>query len=697
MAKKPFWVLWVVFFFWTVILFLIGLKLSEFISAQIVTISFVLVWICGLALFALGRWRTREISACDKKGSDLLLDAVFKSVEDGISVLDKDLNITYVNPTMEKWYSRNVPLVGKKCYAAYHDAAHPCDPCPSIRALQTGRKEVEIVKGLPDSPIEWVEVYAYPVIDPATSEIIGVSEFVRDITQVVQKEQALKKAMDQLDALFQNMMEAVAFHKIVRDEQGIPVNYRIVKVNPQYEYLMGISGKEAIGKLVTEVYKTDMPPFFMEFVGVVMSKKPLAFEVYLEPLQKYLHISAVPWEEDGFFTVIADLTERKKMELQIHKGQKLEALGLLAGGIAHDFNNLLQVINGYTDLALQQVSRDNLLWEHLGYIRNAGERAAELVQQILTFSKRQPSNPKTVHVNYAVKNLFSMMKRLMGEHIEFQFHPADDIAPIEIDPAMFDQLIMNLCINARDAMPHGGRIIIRTQRVAVEEDYLEKHPWAVPGQYVCISISDSGVGIPADIIDKIFDPFFTTKDHGKGTGLGLATVYGIVKQHGGMINVYSEVGKGTTFKVYFPVSDKSTQESISILSQRAVHGKETVLLAEDNGDVRQFVRTILENAGYRVIEAKDGIEAWELAVKYRKSVELLIMDVVMPRLGGVEVYEKLSSIGFIKPVVFISGYGEDTPFTRSLPKKEQVVYMSKPFGREELLVKIRELLDSGST
>ncbi|MGC8719154.1 MAG: PAS domain-containing hybrid sensor histidine kinase/response regulator [Thermodesulforhabdaceae bacterium] len=683
---------------WTLLLIVLGVKLSQFVTAHAAVILSVAVWFYGIGLFVLGIWKTGK-DRINKRAvkSESLLDAVFKSVEDGISVLDKNLTVLYVNPTMEKWYSRNMPLVGKKCFTAYHRATEPCDPCPSLRAITTGKKEVEIVKGLPDSSIEWLEVYAYPVLDPGTNEIIGVSEFVRDITESVRREQALKKATDQLNALFQTMIEGVAFCQLVRDAQSIPVDYRIMKVNPQYEYMMGISDKETIGKLATEVYNTDMPPFFMEYLGIVMSKKPMEFETYVDTLQKYLHISAVPWEDDGFFTVISDLTERKKMELQIQRGQKLESLGLLAGGIAHDFNNILQIINGYADLAMQQLSSQHPLWEYLAYIRNAGNRAAELVQQILTFSKRGPSNPKTVNVNDAIKNLLSMLKRIIGEHIELQFHPTESIAPIEIDPAMFDQLIMNLCINARDAMPYGGKIIIKTQEITVREDYLEKYPWAVTGEYVSISIADTGVGISPDLIDSIFDPFFTTKDQGKGTGLGLATVYGIVKQHNGLINVCSEVGKGTTFKVFFPMSDKIIQESKTGSELRAFRGKETILLAEDNDEVRLFVKTIMENAGYKVIEAKDGVKAWELAVKYRNSIDLLILDVVMPGLGGLEVYKKLNSMNFVKPVIFVSGYSEDTPFLRDLPEMDRVVYMSKPFSSEALLVKVREQLSSSES
>jgi PAS domain S-box-containing protein len=682
-----------VFMLWSLLVGYVGFRFYHITNLTFYT---ALVWAAGVAMLICGIVAGKNSKRPDVPGGkfDSLLDAVFNSVDDGISVLDKDLNIVYVNPIMEKWYAQNLPLIGKKCYFAYHNKQKPCDPCPSLRAIQTGKRESETVEGLPGSPAKWLDVYSFPVKDQRTGEIIGVSEFVRDITDIVQKEEALRETQAQLDALFQNMMEGVAFHEIVRDENGIPINYRILKVNPQYERIVGIPAEKAVGKLATEVYGTEKLPLFMEYVGVVMSRKPLVLETYVDEVKKYFHISVVPWGDNGFFTVFTDLTDRKQMELQIQRGQKLEAIGLLAGGIAHDLNNILQIISGYTEIALQRISSDHNLWEPLNYVQDAGKRAADLVRQILTFSRRYPSHPAIINVNENISNLLKMIKRLIGEHIVVEFYPAEDIGFIKIDPAMFDQLIINLCVNARDAMPKGGELVIRTKNVVVDEDYIQNHPWALPGDYVCILISDSGEGIPPEIIDKIFDPFFTTKEHGKGTGLGLATVYGIVKQHNGMIHVYSELGKGTTFKVYFPFIHSDARNHLSDTSNaRNFKGKETVLLAEDDDEVRRFVRSVLEDAGYKVIEARDGVEAWDLAVKMRKSVDLLVMDVVMPRLGGIEVVDKLKSMNLIKPVVFISGYSEDAFPVKELPKDQHVAYVSKPFSREEFLLTVRELID----
>lgn len=679
---------------WTFFVGYVGFRL---VAVAGVAVYAIVIWGLGIVILIWGVIAGRALKspvAPSPKDSDLL-DAVFNSVEDGISILDKDLNIIYVNPTMNKWYDQNLPLVGKKCYLAYHNKEKPCDPCPSLRAMQTGKREVEIVEGLPGFPSKYLEVYAYPVKNQRTGEIIGVSEFVRDITEIIQKEKVLKETQAQLDSLFQNMIEGVAFHELVSNGDGIPVNYRIVKVNPQYERILGIPTEKAVGKLATEVYGTEKPPLFIEYLGVVMSGKPLIMETYVEEMKRYFHISVVPWGDNGFFTVFTDLTDRKQMEAQIQKGQRLEAIGLLAGGIAHDFNNILQVINGYAELALNQISSNHKLWEPLSHIRNAGEKAAGLVRQILTFSRRHPSSPTALNVNESIDKLLKMLRRLIGEHIILKFHPSEDIGLIEIDPAMFDQLIVNLCVNARDAMPSGGNLTIRTKQVMVNDDYIQRHPWAEPGDYVCILISDSGEGISPDVIDKIFDPFFTTKEYGKGTGLGLATVYGIVKQHRGMIHVYSELGKGTTFKVYFPLATKVNLNNVSPgdNNKNLLSKGETILLAEDNDQVREFFKSVFESAGYKVVEARDGMEAWELAVKMRKFVDLLVLDVVMPKIGGIEVYNKLKSMGFIKPVVFMSGYSEDAFPVSSLPKDKEVVFISKPFGREEILSKARELLD----
>ncbi len=395
-----------------------------------------------------------------------------------------------------------------------------------------------------------------------------------------------------------------------------------------------------------------------------------------------------------------DITERKRaeedrerLEEQYRQAQKMEAVGQLTGGVAHDFNNLLQVINGGTEMAISDLPEGHLVRESLATVAKAGERAARLVSQLLLFSRRQIMQPESLDLNDIVGNLLKLLGRLIGEFIQLQFHPGKHAGAIHADRGMVEQAVMNLCLNARDAMPTGGTLTIETSSVVIDEAYCAAHSWATPGRFALLSISDSGHGMDPGTVEHIFEPFFTTKEVGKGTGLGLATVYGIVKQHEGMIHAYSEPGKGSTFKLYWPKSAAPTETPQEEPEELVSGGTETILLAEDDDMVRDLAERVLKRAGYMVLTAQDGTEAVALFEKRATEIAMVILDVVMPKMGGREAYEHMQRLRPGLKALFASGYSENAIHTNFV-LDEDLALVQKPFSPNALLLAVRKILDS---
>jgi CheY-like chemotaxis protein len=371
----------------------------------------------------------------------------------------------------------------------------------------------------------------------------------------------------------------------------------------------------------------------------------------------------------------------------------MEAIGQLAGGVAHDFNNLLQGIQGYASLAMLDLGSDEKSYERLSEIVAAVERGGTLVRQLLTFSRREEIHPTDLDLNKLVGAIMEMLRRVIGEHIELTVIPGHELQVVRADPVQIEQILLNLCVNARDAMPDGGRIVIETENVEIGRAFCQRHPWAETGDYVLISVSDTGRGIPPEILEHIFEPFFTTKERHKGTGLGLATVYGIIKQHGGLINVYSEVGEGTVFKIYMPVVEPGMAAAEIVDGKSGVPGgTETILLAEDEQFVREVAFQMLEGAGYRVLVACDGKEAADAIEAHGDEIDLALLDVVMPRMGGQAVYRRIKALGVKIPVLFSSGYSFKALTDEESPD-EPFQLIQKPYKPDELLFKVRQLLD----
>jgi len=389
-----------------------------------------------------------------------------------------------------------------------------------------------------------------------------------------------------------------------------------------------------------------------------------------------------------------DISERHLLEQQLRQAQKMEAVGRLAGGVAHDFNNLLMVIKGHTELLMNALPLADRMSRKILQIDRAADRAAALTKQLLAFSRMQVLQPRVMNLNGVVEDMGKLLPRLIGEDVDLSIRTAGDLGAIRADASQMEQMIMNLAVNARDAMPDGGRLIIETSNAELDRTYNSTHPIVKPGRYVLLAVSDTGTGMDADTQAHIFEPFFTTKEPGKGTGLGLATVYGVVKQSGGFIWVYSELGKGTSFKIYLPRVDQTEDKASTALPLMEVpRGTETILLAEDEQDVREVAREFLESGGYKVIEAQNGAEALRLATEHKESIDLLVSDMVMPGMTGKELARRLklqhSGVG----VVYMSGYSEQTA-AESAEADAGMLLLTKPFSRGSILRTVREALNA---
>jgi signal transduction histidine kinase len=387
-----------------------------------------------------------------------------------------------------------------------------------------------------------------------------------------------------------------------------------------------------------------------------------------------------------------EVTKREEVEEQLRQSQKMEAIGRLAGGIAHDFNNLLTVISGYSDLMLGLMGQQHEYREHLEQIFNASERAASLTRQLLAFSRKQVLQPAVLNLNSVVAQMDKLLRRLIGEDIDLVTRLHSGLDAVTFDPGQIEQIVMNLAVNARDAMPQGGKLTIETANVELDASYAQAHTSAQPGPHVMIAVTDTGTGMDAETKARIFEPFFTTKEKGKGTGLGLATVYGIVKQSGGNIWVYSEPGHGTTFKIYLPRAEAAADpKECRTTTEPQVPQAATILMVEDEEAVRTLLRRVLEGAGYTVLAAADAEEALKLCQQHREQLQLLLTDVVLPKSGGPQLAAQIEALCPGLKVAFMSGYTDNAMVHRGL-LDAGAAFIEKPIAPKLLLEKIREYL-----
>ncbi len=473
-------------------------------------------------------------------------------------------------------------------------------------------------------------------------------------------------------------------------------------VNPAFENLTGYTRQQVMGQALG-ILKSDQQPgeLYEEmwdtvlsgnvFRGIVMDRKKNGETFIVEKVMTPLvdERSRIT----HFISTARDITDRRKLEAELQQLHKMDALGQLAGGVAHDFNNLLMVISAYAELTLDTLEAGHPLRQNVGEILTASRRAADLTRQLLAFGRKQMQSLQVLDLNAVIGNVSRMLPRLIGEDIQLAFIPGQDLGRVKADPVQIEQVVMNLAANARDAMPRGGKLTIETANMFLDDEYLQRRTIVPKGDYVLIAVTDSGEGIASEHLAHIFEPFYTTKDAGKGTGLGLATVYGIVKQSGGFIWVYSEPGLGTTFKIYLPRVQAETAERLETAgSSKSPYGCETLLLVEDETAVRESEREFLARHGYTVLEAKDGEDAIRLSRSYGDCIHLMITDVVMPAMGGAEVAEQLSGERPEMKVLFMSGYAENTVLAHGkIDVKNH--FLQKPFALRALGRKVREVID----
>lgn len=524
----------------------------------------------------------------------------------------------------------------------------------------------------------------------------GVVCVSRDLTERMRAE----KAQAEAESKYQMIVEKVAAISYIA-ELGIEGRWRYV--SPQIESILGYTQEEwLIGSKnwVKFVHPDDLTTV-QEAEDACLTGH--AFQAEYRLTRKD---GRVIWVSDSAVVVqgsdgmplmegiIVDITERKQFEGQLQQSRRMEAVGRLAGGIAHDFNNLLTIIKGYTELAVQRKDIPAPVRGDIEHIEDASERAAGLVRQLLAFSRKQVLQPKNLDLNGIVLGLEKLLRRLIGEDIEMKTMVSAGLGTIKADPAQVEQVLMNLVVNARDAMPNGGKIIVETSNVDLDKTYASEHVTVKPGSYVMLAVSDTGTGMSAETAAHIFEPFFTTKGGSKGTGLGLATVYGIVKQSGGYIWVYSEPGKGASFKVYFPrVDERAETDTRSNKEPSAKRGSETVLLVEDDDAVRELAEVILSSQGYKVISANGPKRAEEIAAAQGKEIDLVLTDVIMPSLSGRELVRKLMALNPKLRVLYMSGY-TDNVIAQGGVLEEGLAFLQKPFTPRALAQKVREVLDT---
>jgi signal transduction histidine kinase/CHASE1-domain containing sensor protein len=519
--------------------------------------------------------------------------------------------------------------------------------------------------------------------------------------QVQERASAFHESENQFRMLVENAINGVALHEIVLDEYGDPVDYIFLQANPGFERHTGLKVAEVVGRRATDVFPgIEKNPCINIYGKVALTGKPITFEQFFEPLERHYLINAYQVGRGRFATVFVDITEQKqseeeknKLQAQLAQAQKMEAVGRLAGGVAHDFNNMLSVIVGYTEMASEKLPLSNPIQQDLKEVFSAAKRSTELVRQLMAFARKQLISPVILNLNDCVSGMLKMLRRLIGEDINLVWMPGHALWNVKIDPSQIDQFLANLMVNARDAIEGAGRVTIETHNVLLDQDYCRVHAGSVPGAYVLLAVSDNGCGMEKETQANIFEPFFTTKGIGKGTGLGLSTVFGIVKQNKGYINVYSEPGQGTTFKIYLPrFAGEAISNEANEIVKEPVGGKETILLVEDEEAVLKLAKTMLQRLGYIVLSAEKPSEAIQMADEYEGDIHLLITDVVMPEMNGVKLAERLNSMRPKMKCLFMSGYTANVIAHLGI-LSEDMHLIQKPFSFNILAHKVRGILD----
>jgi PAS domain S-box-containing protein len=650
--------------------------------------------IANAQLFAEQKRAEEELRENEEK-----LQALMDASPIGISWADLNGNIQYHNQKFHELFGytiEDIPTISDWRRRAYPDPAYRESVPLLLTVLSEAQKQgrevepIEVTVTCKDGSTRQVEQMAALTAN-------RVLAIYRDITEHKEAEKALLKSQQMLEKTFASLPEAV----FIIDANTV----KIIDCNPAASKIFGYSPEEMKGRTTTFLHVDEAAlAEFRKHLYPAIKEKGVLFLPNFKMRRKdgtifYTENSVMPLEDQqgkhiGWLSVVRDITKYRQAEEQLHQSQKMEAIGRLAGGIAHDFNNLLTVIKGYSQLSIFEMKEGNPLKGNIEEIQKASQRASELTQQLLAFSRRQILELKVLDLNTILRDLDKMLHRIIGEDIEMVYLLSENLGKIKTDPGQMEQVILNLAVNARDAMPSGGKLTIETTNVILDESYTHRHVDVKPGPYVMLSVTDTGCGMSQEIKEHLFEPFFTTKKKGMGTGLGLSTLYGIVKQSGGDIRFSSEQGMGTTFKIYLPnVDELPTELKEKERGEELPLGNETILVVEDELSVRDLAARVLERQGYELLVASNGDEALRLIQEQAgKKIDLLLTDMVMPGMSGPELADRLRASHAEARVLYISGYSNNS-MVRHGKLEPGIYFLQKPFSPEALARKVREILD----
>src|SRR5205809_684516 len=624
-----------------------------------------------------------------------LFHALVEHSSDAVALLDETGAITYVSQAATRLLGYGVPeLTGTNALGFLHpdDLALTERLCRQLLDQPGTPIRTELRARHKDGSYHLVEAVAVNRLDdPAVGAVVANW---RDITERLRAEQALRNSEQSYRSLVDGVRDVIF---------ALSPGGEVTSLNPAFEEMTGFPPAEWVGRPFEAFVHPDDVPLALDLFGRVLQGEPrptIQFRILTRAgTYRVAEFSATAQLRDGRLTGILgigrDVTERLGLEQQLRQAQKMEAVDRLAAGIAHDFNNILTAITGHADLLLEDVGHHDPRRADVDEIRRSAERAAGLTRQLLAFSRQQVLQPKVVDLNALVLDMDKLLRRLIGEDVELATVLDPVLGRVKADPGQLEQVIVNLAVNARDAMPDGGKLTLETRNSDLDSTYTLEHSLVKPGPYVQLTVSDTGIGMDEEIQAHAFEPFFTTKPRGQGTGLGLAMVYGTVKQSGGFIWVYSEPGHGATFKIYLPRVDTPTEAAaLPAPAVQPARGPETVLLAEDEPAVRAIAQPALERHGYTVLPAATGAAALALAAQHAATIDLLLTDVVMPGMSGRDLADRLTAQRPGIRVLYISGY-TDNAIVRHGMLEPGLAYLQKPFRPDALVRKVREVLDAG--
>ena len=635
----------------------------------------------------------KKAEAAPRK-NDEFLQNIFDAMQDGISVLDSELNIVVVNKWVQNLYLDDITIGVKKCYEIFKGRHSPCPLCPAVKTLEDGKSHsTTIPYPSLEEPDRWLNISTYPLKN-LDGQVDGIIEHIREITESRRAEDALRQSEAKYRELVQNANSII----LRRNAEG-----KITFFNEFAQRFFGYTEDEIIGKNVVGTIVPEKDRAGRDLAAMVkdIGLNPVAYATNEnENMRKNGESVWVSWTNKAIrdknrniveiLCVGNDVTERKELERQLSHALKMESVGTLAGGIAHGFNNLLMTILGNTSLMLLNTDPGDPNYKKLKTIEKQIESGSKLTSQLLGYARKGKYELKSMNMNHVVKDSSEVFARTRKD-ISVKLELSPDLLSVEADRNQIEQILWNLYVNAADAMPEGGDFIIKTFntdhiKIGRNNIYIPK-----PGKYVLLTLTDTGSGMDKEIQERIFDPFFTTKAIGRGTGLGLASVYGIIKSHDGYIDVESKKGEGTTFTIYLPASEKIVKNAVNF-PKMAVKGTETVLLIDDEELVLDVGRDFLKAMGYQVLSARDGREAIDVYKENQEKIDIVILDMIMPDMSGSKVYDELKEINSDIKILLSSGYSIDGQASEIL-RRGCNGFIQKPFSIKELSGKLREILE----